>query len=222
MAKYIIRKAALITCPIDDNAKLFRDRGAKAVGIANIFDRTKWEFTRRDRISPKLIWTRGTYQPELAVETFKIIKKQYPKTTLTMCGKLADSRYLSQYKDLPDIYLHGFVPRNKLSLLLDNADIYINTAAGDSFGYCMFEAMAMGLAVVSVESVALRVYAGADSVTFSTDETAESLAAAALELITDQELALGKIDHACKVVDKFSWAKLFPIWENVYGEVLEK
>jgi glycosyltransferase involved in cell wall biosynthesis len=216
MVRMVVPRLSVITTPFEETSEAFRSYGEKVVAVPNILDADKWEFKQRARFRPNIVWTRNTYCPELAIEAFLILREAYPESTLTMCGKAATGAKLKQYKDVPGLRLLGFVSREELPKILMEADIYLNTFSHDSFGYAVFEAMAMGLAVVSVPSPALASLAGSNSITFSEQAIPESLANALKRVLSDQDLARRKTESGRDVVEKLTWEAIFPVWKGIY------
>lgn len=216
LVRMVAAKLSVITTPFEETSESFRSYGEKVVAVPNILDVDKWEFKQRTRFRPNVVWTRNTYCPELAIEAFLILRETYPESTLTMCGKAATEAKLKQYKDVPGLRLLGFVPREELPKILMEADIYLNTFSHDSFGYAVYEAMAMGLAVVSVPSRALASIAGFDAITFSEQAVPESLADALKRVLSDQDQAGRKTESGRDVVEKLTWEAIFPVWKGIY------
>jgi glycosyltransferase involved in cell wall biosynthesis len=215
-----VKHFSVVTTPFEGTAFLFKVHGVPTVAIGNILELKGWPYRERIEFGPRLVWTRNLYRPELAIEAFRLLSGQYPEATLTMCGKGARADRLREYKDLPGLALVGFVPRSLLGEILDQNDIYINTMANDSFGYSVFEAMAMGLAVVSVPSQALENLAGPEVIAFSDDDSPGSLARATADLLADQEEMRRRVARGRRVVKQFTWSKLYPAWQSVYDEVM--
>jgi glycosyltransferase involved in cell wall biosynthesis len=215
LVRYVTRKAVLIITPIEETALCFRQFEIKSAAIPNIFNSSMWAYRQRKVIKPKLIWTRNTYKPELAVEAFKIVKEKHPEATLVMCGKSATRNYLSKYKDTDGLSLKSFVPRKDLSLILDECDVYLNTIGEDSFGYSIFEAVSAGLICVSVPSPALEEYLD-DAIYFSDSMDHKDVANQIIYALENQKETLEKIAIGKNKVREFSVNRIIPIWENLY------
>jgi glycosyltransferase involved in cell wall biosynthesis len=214
--KSVIRKFAYITTPNDDTTKLFIQYGVKVMAIPNILDLENWKYRKRSSYQPNLVWTRNIYDPELAIEAYLLLKSEFPDCTLTMCGKSANKIHLEKYQGLSGLRLLGFIPRDNLPEILDKADIYINTMSQESFGYAVYEAMAMGLAIVSVPSSALIRWSGDQAITFSEAATPQSLADSLKKVIVDQVETKRKVQAGRQIVRELTWDKLSIYWEQIY------
>lgn len=222
LVRIVIKRCTVITTPSEETARTFRYCGVRSIAIPNILDVENWPFRDRLRIKPAIIWTRNknAYRPELAIESFLILKEKSPNATLTMCGSDATETIQKKYKNTPGIRLLGHVPRDELPNIMDEADIWLNTMRHESFGYSAYEAMAMGLAIVSVESSALMSRAGPKAITFSESDSAESLADAIEGVLVDQEQTIQRIQHAIKISEKLRWESIYPVWRKVYDRAL--
>jgi len=216
LVKHSIHNFSVVTTPSEETASIFRKYGAHVVAIPNILDLENWPYRERSCFSPNMVWTRNIYYPELAIKAFQIVKKDFPEATLTMCGKHATESYLYKYRNLPGLQLLGSVPRNNLPAVLDKADIYINTMGNESFGYAVYEAMAMGLAIVSVPSSALYQWKGNEAILFSETGNSHSIANAVLNVIQAQEETRNRIRLSRQIVKGFEWENLSNIWEHLY------
>lgn len=215
-----VKHYSVVTTPAHDTARCFKVHGVPTKAIYNILELEGWPYRERIEFRPKLVWTRNRYRPELAIEAFRLLSVQYPEATLTMCGKVAKADRLREYRNLPGLALLGFVPRNRLGEILAQNDYYINTMDQDSFAYSVFEAMAMGLVVVSVHSNTLDSLAGSEVIAFSADDSPRALAQTLAGLIGDQEEARRRAARGREIVSQFTWSRLFPQWQAVYAEAV--
>jgi len=216
LVKHSIHNFSVVTTPSEETASIFRKYGAHVVAIPNILDLENWPYRERSCFSPNMVWTRNIYYPELAIKAFQIVKKDFPEATLTMCGKHATESYLYKYRNLPGLQLLGSVPRNNLPAVLDKADIYINTMGNESFGYAVYEAMAMGLAIVSVPSSAVYQWGGDEAIFFAENNIPESFAETLIKVIRDQEETKARVQSSKLILNTFSWENLSSTWEQLY------
>lgn len=222
MTRLAIDHYSIVTTPFQGTANLFKIHGVKTRAIPNIFRPENWLYQERDRFEPKLVWTRNTYYPELAVNTLEKLQTNIPEATLTMCGRAATSNRMCKYRDTPGLQLLGFVPRSQLADVLDQCDVYINTMSTDSFGYSVYEAISKGLAVVSVSSESMESLIGPEVITFSKDNTPLSLAESVQTILVDQDVTKRKVALGRKVIDQFTWVNIYPQWQTVYKSVLQQ
>jgi glycosyltransferase involved in cell wall biosynthesis len=146
-----------------------------------------------------------------------LLKQEFPDCTLTMCGKAANKFHLEKYQNTPGLHLLGFIPRNELPKIVDKADIYINTMSHESFGYAVYEAMSMGLAIVSVPSSALNQWSGEKAITFSEAPTPQALFSVLKKVIVDQNETKLKVSLGKQIVRELTWDKLSIYWEQIYN-----
>ena len=221
MVDAITRRAAIVTTPIEASAECFRKNGMRAVGIPNPLVVSAWPFKKRPKIGPRLVSTKTSLNPAVSVGALKAIREKFPHATLDMCSYGATLEKLPQYTDVAGLTLHGFIPRYDLAKVLDRCDIYLNTVEDDSFGYRHFEAMAAGLAIVSVPNEALATYAGPEIVTFA-DTTPEAFADAIMEVLDNPEATQKRIERGRAKVKEFTWEQLSPVWKDVYTYAMDR
>jgi glycosyltransferase involved in cell wall biosynthesis len=190
-------------------------RRARITHVPNLFDTSRWPYSRRDALRPRLVWLRGYRPPELAFRTFALVRARYPGTTLTLCGSVATAEQWPEYAREPGVKLLGDVPREQLPAILSESDICLNTFSNDSFGYSVYEPMAMGLAVVSVESPVLRREA-ASAIKFCEPESPRDMADAVGGLIDDPEAARAQVAAGRQVIHEVSWEVLRTRWYAIY------
>lgn len=87
----------------------------------------------------------------IAIDTFKILKEQYPYLKLSICGTgsaLEDAKIYA--KDVDDIIFFGNVSGENLKTRFEKADVYIlPTTHGEGMATSVLESMAFGLPIIS-------------------------------------------------------------------------
>ena len=136
----------------------FEKKGYTTQLVPNIISVTNYKFKKRTKLKPKLLYVRAfskIYNPKMAIEVLKILKKTYPKANLCMIGPDKDGT-LNEVKQLIDRYeLHdsveitGVLSKKEWHEKSENYDIFINTTNVDNTPISVIEAMALGLPVVS-------------------------------------------------------------------------
>ncbi len=197
----------------------FRSRGIRTELDRNLFDAELFRFRQRDRIAPKLAWTRSLeeiYDPFAAVNVYELVREQYSDATLVMTsdgslgGALRD--YIKQ-RGLAGVTLTGRIPMAQVARVMDEADICLNTSRIDGLPTALLEAAASGLPIVTTE-------AGGIPSLFEQDVSAlivrvgdvEGLASAVMNLVANPEKARRMGEAARDVAMAYTW-------ERVSGEV---
>lgn len=126
--------------------------------IPNVIPIANYTFKERKKITPKLLYVRAfasIYNPTMAIEVLKELKKKYPEATLCMIGPdkdgtLKDVKHLINTYGLQDsVEITGVLSKKKWHEKSKDFDIFINTTNVDNTPISVIEAMALGLPVVS-------------------------------------------------------------------------
>lgn len=158
LSKYLLRNASGIVAPSMYLKDVVEKLGYTVVYIPNMLEINTYEFAKRSKIKPKLLWVRAfdaTYNPQMVVEVLKILTETHPKATLTMVGpdkdgSLAQTKKLAiNYKLEDKIRFTGALTKNEWHQLAKQSDVFINTTTVDNTPVSVMEAMALGLPVVS-------------------------------------------------------------------------
>jgi glycosyltransferase involved in cell wall biosynthesis len=124
--------------------------------IPNTLEIENYSFKNRETISPKLLWVRSfseIYNPLLAIEIVKTLKKRGVEVSLTMVGpekddSLKQCKKISEENKLP-VTFTGILKKEDWIKLSEDFDIFINTTNFDNMPVSVMEAMALGLPVIS-------------------------------------------------------------------------
>ncbi|WP_447636189.1 glycosyltransferase family 4 protein [Flavobacterium microcysteis] len=190
--------------------------------IPNTLDLQNYTFKKRTG-QPKLLWVRAfaaIYNPFMAVEVYREIKKQFPEASLCMVGPEKDGM-LAKTKELTlqyqlDVKFTGKLTKADWIQLSENYDIFINTTHFDNMPVSVMEAMALGLPVVSTnvggipflledEKTALLVEDG------STDGMIEAIK----KIIENKNLAEDLAQNARKKAESFDWQQVKQLWNKI-------
>ena len=136
----------------------FELKGYTTLLIPNVIPITKYNFKSRQKLQPKLLYVRSfakIYNPTMAIEVLKELKKTYSKAVLCMVGPDKDGT-LNEVQQLIDRYeLHdsveitGVLSKSEWHKKSEEFDIFINTTNVDNTPVSVIEAMALGLPIVS-------------------------------------------------------------------------
>ncbi len=126
--------------------------------IPNTIEIVNYPFHQKNSVSAKLLWVRSfseIYNPALAMEIVKMLKKRDVNVSLCMVGPDKDGSMETCKKmaielNLPIIFT-GMLQKEEWITLSKNYDIFINTTNFDNMPVSVMEAMALGLPVVSTD-----------------------------------------------------------------------
>jgi glycosyltransferase involved in cell wall biosynthesis len=185
----------------------------------------------RDQIAPRLVWLRAfhrVYNPELAIQTLAILRREIPDIQLTMIGpdkgdgSLEKARQQAQRLGVTgNLTLMGSVPKVDVPAKLAEADIFLNTSRVDNTPVSVLEAMACGMCIVSsdVGGIPHLLQSEHDALLVPTDDP-EEMARAVRRIVTDINLARRLSLNARKSAEQFDWSVVTPRWEALLESVI--
>jgi len=138
----------------------FKKRGYQTTLIPNIIPIEEYNFKKRTKIQPNLLYVRAfaeIYNPKMAIHVLFEIQKQYPEAKLCMIGPdrdgcLKDVKTLVKDLKLEDsVEFTGVLTKKEWHKKSENYDVFINTTNVDNTPISVIEAMALGLPIVSTD-----------------------------------------------------------------------
>jgi glycosyltransferase involved in cell wall biosynthesis len=200
--------------------------------IPNPVDISHAIYRQRDMAEPKLIWVRAfhaIYNPLMAIDVLRKLKPIISQIHLTMVGpdKLDHSlkRVMVSIKKFGlqnEVRVQLGVDHNEIPILLNKADIFINTSNYDTFPRSIIEAMANGLCVVTTNVGGIPYLAEhlEEAMLVAPDQPAE-MADAIRQIIENGQLAQRLSLNARKRAEKYDWSAILPQWEKLFCEVID-
>ena len=136
----------------------FEIKGYKTLLIPNVIPIIKYNFKNRLRLLPKLLYVRSfakIYNPTMAIEVLKELKKTYSKAVLCMVGPNKDGtlndvqQLIDRYELHDSVEITGVLSKSEWHKKSEEFDVFINTTNVDNTPVSVIEAMALGLPIVS-------------------------------------------------------------------------
>lgn len=223
----VLRAADNVVSPSKMLSDYFEGCGIKVRYHPNFIMLDRFVYGRDNDGSCSILWVRAfssIYNPMLAVQILQEVRKTVPAATLTMVGP--DSGELRQVQSLVRtlnldgaVVITGPVPNEQLPSVYRSHNIYLNTAAFESFGVAILEAAACGIPVVSAR-VGEVPYLWQDGVEILTVAECDPRAFAAqiVRLYSDKELAQNLSANARRKAEGFDWSMAKPRWRDLLGE----
>ena len=228
-SRRVLRRAHAIVTPSPFLARAVETYGLAAQVIPNVIDLTDYPYRERRALQPRLFWMRTfdpTYNPLMAIEVLRRVRRDYPGATLVMGGqdkglqavveRTAHEAGLREALELP-----GFLDRGGKSREGERADIFINTSHIDNMPVAVVEAAAMGLPIVStaVGGVPDLLTEG-ESGLLVPDRDADAMAGAVLRLLGDPDLAANLSRGGRALALRSAWESVRPQWEALFATLL--
>ncbi len=224
----VLRMADVITCPSSFTKSELSKYDIDTVLLENSIPLEKYVFRDKSNLRPTLLWMRTfahIYNPEMAVEVAKELKKDYPDVKLYMggpdLGKLQYTKDLiEQYQLQDNVELIGFVDMEKKIAYSEKADMYICTNRVDNAPVTFLEMWAMGLPIIStnVGGIPFLVKDGEDAVLVS-DEDYKAMAEQIKILISDNAKTRQLVAKGKQRIKAFSEEEVYKKWHSLLSEL---
>ncbi len=139
-------------------AGVFARLGLPAEVIPNVVDVTRFRFTPRRVLRPRLLSTRNfeaLYNVGCTLRAFRVVQARYPDASLTLVGAGSEEprlRALAADLGLRNVTFTGRVPPNDIWRSYADAHIYLQTPNVDNMPLSVLEAFVSGLPVVSTDA----------------------------------------------------------------------
>ena len=222
-----IKLADEIVVPSGYLVDVFARYGLRARAIHNIVEMDRFSFRERRPLRPVFLTSRllePLYNVPCVLRAFAIIQRRYSEARLTVAadGWLRnDLEGFARDLELRNVEFIGFVPFEAMPDLYDSADIYLSATNIDNMPSSITECMAAGLNVVTTDGGGAIPYIMTNEVSgliVGCDDH-EALAAGAIRLLNDAELATRLARNAREASKKFSWPFIRDEWVNLYCDL---
>lgn len=198
----------------------------KAEAVYNFVKTENYRFRERKPLRPVFLSNRNfepLYNVGCTLRAFAVIQKKFPEAEIVVAGDGSEREKLHRLAkelNLKNIEFTGRISPQEMPQLYEKADIYLNSPNIDNMPNSIIEAYAAGTPVVSTE-------AGGIPYILEHEKTGllvrindhEKLAAEAVRLLEDEELAQNIIENARRLTGKFSWENARREWLEIYREL---
>ena len=143
---------------------------------------------------------------------------------MTVVGEGSQRRHLENLTNglgLRNVEFIGRVEHSRMNEFYDHADIFMNGSEIDNMPGSIIEAFASGVPVVTTNAGGIP-YIVSDEVTglIAKSHSHEEIAALAIRILEDQELARSIISNARAECVKYSWDSVSQHWTRHYRELV--
>jgi len=224
----IIRLTDVIVVPSGYLVDVFAKFGLKARAINNVVELDRFSFRERRPLRPVFLVSRllePLYNVACVLRAFAIIQRQYPAACLTVAadGWLRPQlETLAQELDLNHTNFIGFVTFEEMPALYDATDIYLTATDIDNMPSSITECMASGVPVVTTDAGGIPYIVTHEQTCLMVPRNDhESMAAAAIRLLNDNDFASLIARNAREASRTFTWPVVRDKWINLYRELSE-
>jgi glycosyltransferase involved in cell wall biosynthesis len=224
-----IRRADAVVVSSGWLVDVFARHGLKARAIFNHVELDDFSFRERRPLRPAFLSNRNLnpiYNVACVLRAFSLIQKRFSEASLVVAGDGRERAALEQLArdlKLENITFTGLVAPEKMPGLCDEADIYLNASNVDNMPLSILEAFASGVVVVTTNAggIPYVVSHGRTGLLVEMNDH-EAMAAAAVRLLVDEELA-AKLIHAARAeCARYRWDVVREHWLDFYNEVAER
>ncbi len=227
-ARAVLSRTDRVVVPSMYLVDVFREFGLAAQAVPNIVDLREFSYRARQPLRPYLICTRGFhpyYSADVVTRAFVEVKREFPEGRLCLVGKGSLESAIRQVIDdfkLTEVEFTGPVPHERIPLLLDKADIFVNASWVDNMPNSILEAFAAGTPVVTTAQEGIRYLVEHERTGLLCPVGDwKALADAVIRLLRDPELALRLAANAREESHRYSWEAIRGQWIEVYESTCE-
>lgn len=228
LARAVLHRAGATIVPSRFLVDVLARAGLTAEAIANVVDRERFRFRRRDRLRPRLLSTRNfepNYNVACTLRAFARVQARYPHATLTVVGSGGHEmalRVLATSLGLRGVTFAGRVAPADMARYYDEADVYLQTPAVDNMPLSVLEAFASGLPVVSTDVGGVRTILthGIHGLLAPPDDDA-AVATQVCRLLDEPGLGDRLAEAARRETDAYVWDAVRTRWAAAYTRLAE-
>jgi glycosyltransferase involved in cell wall biosynthesis len=221
-----IRLADEVVVPSGYLVEVFGRFGLAARAIHNIVELDRFRFRERRPLRPVFLTSRllePLYNVGCVLRAFALIQREVPEASLTVAGEgwmRTELEQLARDLGLRHTKFIGGVPFEGMPDMYDGADIYLTATDLDNMPSSIVECLAAGLPVVTTDAGGIPyIVAHEETCLMVARNDHEAMAAGALRLLADEDLAARIARNAREHCRKFSWPAVQREWLNLYHEL---
>lgn len=207
---------------------VFRKFGLNARPIFNLVDSHRFKFRERRPLRPVFLSNRSFewhYGVDNVLKAFSLIQKHYPEARLIVAGDGPDRlalKRLANDLELRNTEFIGRVGQDRIVDVYDEADVFLNCSSVDNQPLSILEAFNCGLPVITSDPGAIPDMVVHEQTGLLVPKgDYRELAANAVRLLSDPELAERLIKNARAESQKYTWDEVREEWLLCYLETLE-
>jgi len=229
IARAVLRRTDTNVVPSTFLRDVFAKFRLRAEIIANVVDQTRFRFSPRRPIRPRLLSTRNfetLYNVDCTLLAFRVVQSHHPDASLCLVGAGSEERHLRERAaalGLRNVRFVGAVAPDEIWRRYAEADIYVQTPNVDNMPSSVLEAFASGLPVVSTDAggVSAIVTDGVHGLLAAVDDHA-AVARQVLRLLADQSLVDRLTASAHARCGRYSWDVVRGEWLSLYRRLAQR
>jgi glycosyltransferase involved in cell wall biosynthesis len=219
----IMRLVDEIVVPSGFLVEVFTRFGFRARAIFNLVDTSRFRFRDRQPLRPLFMTNRliePLYNISCVLRAFALIQQRYPEARLTIASHGWMRPQLEEEArslGLKNTVFTGRVPPEEMPDVYDAHDIFLNATDIDNMPSSIIESYSCGLPVVTTNVGGIpHILAHEATGLMIQRNDHQAMAASAIRLLEDQELASSIIRNARKECAKYTWSQVRNDWIELY------
>jgi L-malate glycosyltransferase len=224
-----LQHADAVVTPSAYLVDVFARFGVRAEAISNFVDPHAVLFRRRTSLRPVFLSNRNfqaLYNVPCVLRAFAVIQARIPEARLIVIGDGPERAHVHETARalaLRNVEFVGAVPPTEMGRWYDRADVYVNASDIDNMPNSIIEAFACALPVVTTRAGGIPYVVEHERNGLLVDlGDHEGLAAAALRLLDDPDLAERLIVEGLRDVDQlYTWAAVSHRWAALYRRLVQ-
>ncbi|MGE3520253.1 MAG: glycosyltransferase family 4 protein [Vicinamibacterales bacterium] len=206
---------------------VFAAFGIEATIVPNVVDLSRFRFSERQPLRPRLLSTRnfdGLYNVACTLRAFRIVQDRYPDASLTLVGGGPNEsrlRALAGDLGLAGLVFAGRVAPDRIHEQYASHDIYLQSPDIDNMPASVIEAFASGLPVVSTRAGGIPAILtdGVHGLLAPLDDH-RMLASHVCTLLEQPRYASSLARAARDTCVRYEWSAVRQQWLDVYASLL--
>jgi len=223
-----LRRAFAIIVPSAFLERIFRGSGVAAEVVPNIVDVSRFHPEPKRAPRRHIIVTRNLediYDIPTALRAFGEIRRAHGDASMTVAGsgpRLADLQELCKTLAIAsDVRFTGRLDNEEVARLYRDADLVLNPSTIDNMPISLLEAMASGVPIVSTDAGGIPdLVEDGRTALLVPPRDPQAMAAAALRLLADSELAARMKQAGIQCAGRYTWPQVAPRLLGVYARAL--
>jgi glycosyltransferase involved in cell wall biosynthesis len=225
-----VAKATCVVVPSSFLEKVFAQWGISTGIVPNIIDlECFYPGDHRQGDSLHLLVARNLepiYDIATALKAFALIKQKYPDAKLSVAGSgpsKSDLEQLSEQLGIAEsVTFTGRLDNKNMAEIYRRTDLLLNSSLADNMPISLLEALACGVPVVTTNVGGIPYLVEEGQTALLVDPgNAEAMAAAAIQVLSNPDLAVLLRKNGLAVVQNYAWSKVREQWFSVYMGVLQ-
>jgi glycosyltransferase involved in cell wall biosynthesis len=220
-----LRRSARIIVPSRFLERVFSSYGVMTYIVPNIIDLARFQPRSGKTMGWHIVVTRNLediYDIPTALRAFALVHKRCPQARMTVVGsgpaRESLERLVDELRLRSVVKFTGRLDNELMAAVYRDADLTLNSSLVDNMPISLLEAMASSVPIVSTNSGGIpdMVDDGKNALLVPVGDV-EAMAAAALRVLSDPELAQSLREAGLETAKRYTWGTIRPLLYEAYA-----